>query len=206
MRFKTLALSAVAVLGLAGLAGAAVAAIQNSHELTVQLPDGTTAHIRYFGDVPPQVQVEAPTPFAPAAWPGSAAGVLDPGFPALDGVMAQMDREAALMRAQAQELMRTAPNGDGLMRAEFGQLPPGVSGYSYVSTVSSRGACTRTVEYRSTGDGHPQVVSRTSGDCGAGKAPSGVPSGAPSGAPSRTTSADAGPALRLTNAAYHPAS
>lgn len=201
MRLKTkLALAACAALGLAGLAGAAAAAIQNSHVLTVRLPDGSTARILYFGDVPPQVRVEPAQGLAPAAWPGSAASVLDPDFPAMDGVMAEMDRQAEVMRAQAQQLMRAAPNGDGFVRADFGQLPPGVTGYSYVSTVSSQGACTRTVEYRSTGDGHPQVVSKTSGDC------SGAAAKTPPVAPSSAAAAGGQAAPRLTSITYQPAS
>jgi hypothetical protein len=197
MRLKKFAIGAAAALGLAGLAGVAVAAaIQNSHVITVQLPDGSTAHIRYFGDTPPEVRLETGQPYAPAAWPGSMTGFLDPGFPALDQAMAEMDRQAALMRAQAQRLMTAAPSGDGLMRADAGPLPAGVTGYSFVSTISPRGACTRTVEYRSTGDGRPQVISKTSGDCGAGNAPSGA--GAP---PARGQ-----PAQRLTSVVYHPAS
>ena len=196
MRLRKFALGAVAALGLAGLAGAAVAAIQNSHELTIKLPDGSTAHILYFGDTPPQVRVEPGAPFAPAAWPGGAVDGFDPGFPA-DRIMAEMDRQADLMLAQAQRLTSAAPGGDGLVRADLGRLPPGVTGYSYVSTVSTRGACTRSVEYRSTGEGRPQVISKTSGDCGTGKAPSGATSGA--------VSAGGQHAPRLTSVAYQPA-
>jgi hypothetical protein len=210
MRLKTLALGAAAVLGVAGLTGAAVAATQNSprnspqnsHVLTVRLPDGGVAHILYFGDTPPQVRLEAAKPFAAAAGPGSIADLFDPGLPAVDSVMAQMDRQADLMFAQAQRMMSAAPSGQGLQRADFGQLPPGATGYSVVSTLSSNGACTREVEYRSTGNGAPQVTSRTSGNCGAANAPS----AAPNAAPSRTTSAAGQAPLRLMSVAYHPAS
>lgn len=181
MRLKKLAFATAASLGLAALAGAAAAAvIQNSHVLTVQLPDGGIAHIRYFGDTPPQVRVEPAQALAPAAWPGAMIGLFDPAFPALDRAMAQMDRQADLMFAQAQHLTSATP---------------GATGYSYVSTVSSNGACTRSVEYRSIGKGPPQVISKTSGDCGA-------PAKAASAA---TTSAAAQPAPHLTRAAYHTA-
>ena len=204
MRLKTLALGAAAVLGAAGLTGAAAAATQNSHVLTVQLPDGGVAHILYFGDTPPQVRLQSAQPFAPAAWPGGVAGLFDPGLPAVDSVMAQMDRQADLMFAQAQQMMSAAPSGQGLQRADFGRLPAGATGYSVVSTISTQGTCTRAVEYRSTGNGPPQVTSRTSGDCGAANA---APA-APNAAPSRTAAASvAGPApLRLMSVAYHPAS
>lgn len=198
MRLNKVALGACAVLALAGLAGAAAAAvIQNSHVLTVQLPDGSTAHIRYFGDTPPQVRVDPAQGFSPADWPGPI-GLIDPAFPAVDRAMAEMDRQADLMFAQAQRMASAAPAGrDGLVRADFGQLPPGATGYSFISTVSSNGACTRSVEYRSTGKGQPQVISKTSGDCGPAKAPAPTPSAA--------SSASAKPALHLTSAAYHTA-
>jgi hypothetical protein len=205
MRLKTLALGAAAVLGAVGLTGAAAAATQNSHVLTVQLPDGAVAHILYFGDTPPQVRLSAAQPLAAAAGPGSIAGLFDPGLPAVDSVMAQMDRQADLMFAQAQRMMSAAPSGQGLQRADFGRLPAGATGYSYVSTLSTNGACTRELEYRSTGNGAPQVTSRTSGNCGAANA---APNAAPSAASSRTAAASAaGPApLRLMSVAYHPAS
>ena len=50
MRFKNLTLATAAVVGALGLAGVAAAAIHNSHVMTVELPDGATARIRYFGD------------------------------------------------------------------------------------------------------------------------------------------------------------
>lgn len=199
MRLKKLAFTTAASLGLATLAGAAAAAvIQNSHVLTVQLPDGGTAHIRYFGDTPPQVRVEPAEALAPAAWPGSMIGLFDPAFPALDRAMAQMDRQADLMFAQAQHMTgaTATPDANGLMRADFGRLPPGATGYSYVSTFTSNGACTRSVEYRSTGKGPPQVISKTSGDCGAP---------AKAAASAATTSAAAQPAPHLTRTAYHTA-
>jgi hypothetical protein len=215
MRLKTLALGAAAALGLAGLAAAAAAATQNSsqnrpenspenrHVLTVQSPDGAVVHILYFGDTPPQVQLQAAQPFASAGWPGGGASLFDPGLPAVDQVMAQMDRQADLMLAQAERMMRAAPSGQGLQRAGLGKATPGVTGYAYVSTVSTRGACTRTVEYRSTGNGRPQVTSRTSGDCGAANAQSNVASSAPSNVASRA--AAGGQPLRLMSVAYRPA-
>lgn len=66
MRFKKLALVAAAVVGAAGLTGVAAAAILNSHVMRIQLPDGATAQIRYFGDTPPEVRVEPAA--VPLAW------------------------------------------------------------------------------------------------------------------------------------------
>jgi hypothetical protein len=206
MRLKKTALCAAAALGLAGLAGAAAAAVvQNSHELTIKLPDGGTAHIWYFGDTPPQVRIEPGQPFAPAAWPGGLTGAVDPGFPA-DRIMAEMDRQTDLMLAEAQRLMSAAPGGEPLVRSDLGRLPSRVTGYSVVSTLSSRGACMRSIEYRSTGDGRPQVIRKTSGECGAGNAPSGATSKPASGTTSAAASAGGHTAPRLTSIAYRPGS
>jgi hypothetical protein len=82
---------------------------------------------------------------------------------------AAMDRKAAALLRQASQLQEMSlGNVDGFQRADLGRLPPGVRGYSMVSTVSGAGLCTRSVEYRSFGAGEPpKVVTRTSGNCGA---------------------------------------
>jgi hypothetical protein len=212
MRLEKLALGAAAVLGAVGLTGAAAAAtqntsqntLQNGHVLTVQLPGGGAAHILYFGDTPPRVRLEpagavSPAGFSPAGWPGPMAGLFDPAFPAVDQVMAEMDHRADLMLAQARQMMSPAPGGDGLMHADFSHLPPGVRGYSMVSTMSSQGGCMRTVEYRSTGNGPAQVTRKTSGNCAAESAPIRAASAIPAAA------AAGQPPLRLTSVSYRPA-
>lgn len=190
MRFKNLALAAAAVVGAAGLTGVAAAAIQNSHTITIQLPDGATAHIRYFGDTPPEVRVEPMAGFAPLSWGGPDIGLADPAFTQLRQAIAEMNRQADLMLAESQDLLDAAPQPSGLQHANLGNLPPGVTGYSVVSTLTPKGVCSRSVEYRSSADGRPQVVTRTSGDCGDESAASGL-------APSNKTNAP-----RLTSVAY----
>jgi hypothetical protein len=192
MHLKKLALAAAAVVGAAGLTGAAAAAIQNSHVLTVQLPDGATARIRYFGDTPPEVRVEPATGFAPLAWSDPVAGFADPDFAAFRQAMAEMGRQADLMLAESANLMNAASQPPGLMQADLGRLPPGATGYSVVSTLTPKGVCSQSVEYRATGQGAPQVIRRTSGDCGQAPATPGL-------------SPQAQSAPRLTSVAYRPA-
>jgi len=63
---KTLLMTAVAAAALTGLAMAAAPAI---HDLTVDVPGGGLAHIRYSGDVPPQVNfVRVPQTALPAGF------------------------------------------------------------------------------------------------------------------------------------------
>jgi hypothetical protein len=194
MRLKKLALAAAAVVGAAGLTGVAAAAIQNSHVMTVQLPDGATAHIRYFGDTPPEVRVEPTAGFAPLAWAGPAIGFAGPDFASLRQAIAEMDRQADLMLAESQDFLAASPQASGLLQADLGKLPPGTTGYSVVSTLTPKGICSRSVEYRARGDGQPQVITRTSGDCGDGPAASGL-------APTHRSDAP-----RLTSVVYRPAS
>lgn len=131
----------------------------------VQLPDGATARIRYFGDTLPEVRVE-PSGFAPLAWSDSASGFLEPSLFGLQQALAEMDREADLMLAQTERLTSAAPPAPGLMAADLSRPPPGASAYTVVSWFTPHGVCSRSVEYRVGGDGRPQVVTRTSGACG----------------------------------------
>jgi hypothetical protein len=124
------------------------------HVLTVQLPGGGVEQIQYTGNVPPHV-VLVPTQTV-AAVPMFAA---DP-FAALQRISAMMDQHAAAMLRQVQA-MSAAPMG--MMPG----LPPGASGYSFVSTMSGHGVCARSVQITYTGgNATPKMVSSTSGDCG----------------------------------------
>jgi hypothetical protein len=192
MRLKKLALAAAAVAGAVGLTSVAAAAIQNSHVMTVQLPDGATARIRYFGDTPPEVRVEPVAALAPLAWPGPGIGFADPEFASLRQAIADIDRQADLMLAESQHLLDGRLQAPGLLQADLSKLPPGATGYSVVSTLTPKGVCSRSVEDRASGDGRPQVITRTSGDCGGGSPATGL-------APSIQTDAP-----RLTSVAYHP--
>jgi hypothetical protein len=162
-----------AALAACGVAGAAAAAIQHSHVVTIRLPHGTQEQIPYLGDTPPEVRLQpAWAPFA-TAFPSADALAFDAPFVALPRVSAEMDREAAALMQQARSLPIPLSDGAGLTRIDLGKLPPGVTGYSVVSTVSGGKVCTRTTEYgRPDRSGRPRALTRVSGDCNASAAPS----------------------------------
>ena len=155
----------VAAIALVGVAGWAAAEINNTHVLDVRLPDGGVAHIRYVGDTPPTVNfASAPTPlsiFAPAS---EVFGPASP-FAAMERISEVMDRQAdALLRDG--NVSGLTSGGPGLTQVDLGKLPPGAQGFSMVSTLTGGGVCTRSVQYRSPGDGKPpQIETRTSGAC-----------------------------------------
>ena len=159
-------LAGAAAIALVGVAGWAAAEIKNAHALDVRLPDGSLAHIRYVGDTPPTVSF-APAPpalsiLSPASDPFGAGSP----FAALEQITQAMDRQAEAMLREASAQPRLAFTGPDLMQVDIGKLPPGAQGFSMVSTMSGNGVCTRSVQYRSLGDGKPpQVVTRTSGSC-----------------------------------------
>jgi hypothetical protein len=78
----------------------------------------------------------------------------------MDRVAAEMDREADAMFREAATPMPTVP------------LAPGAQGYSFVSSFSGSGVCSRSVEIIADGHGdRPRVLTRTTGDCGASPQP-----------------------------------
>jgi hypothetical protein len=189
----------IAGVAAAVVAGVATAAALNTHSLTVRLPGGGIERIVYTGNVAPRVEV-APTAAVPIVWAG-APGFDDTAFAAMDRISAQMDREMAAMLGQAGPLESGAMAGAGpLTFASTGGLPAGGQSFSFVSTVSGQGVCSRSVEITSAGDGRqPRVVSRSSGNCGT------------SAAPPVSQSVDRAPAptsagARLTQAIFHPRS
>jgi hypothetical protein len=167
---------------LAGLAAAAAAgsvafalARDNTHTMTVALPDGSTARIEYAGDTPPKVTIE-PLPFhddlGPAwSFPWHAA-VAD-----FDRIWAAMDREIARLNALARRAGPRAVAGLGARTGVAGEppgiapgsLPPGSWSYSFVSTTRDGRTCNRWTEVKRPADGgKPRVVTRSSGDCAPG--------------------------------------
>lgn len=176
MRFvKTAIIAGVAS---AAIAGAAFAAHDKSRMMLVALPDGSVEHIRYSGDVAPQIVV---LPAAAPAPPALFDAAFDP-----DSAFAEMDRMTAAMEAHAQAMMRQAammqaqmPAGDGkgiVMTNAQGQ-PVGVMHYSFVSSSTDANGCTQTIRYSSDGsDGatsadQPRVIRTSAGNCSAEAAP-----------------------------------
>jgi hypothetical protein len=65
--FRTALLAGAAAIAVAGLSGVAAARDLNTHVMTVEVPGGGVAEIRYTGDLPPQV-VFSPAPTALGAF------------------------------------------------------------------------------------------------------------------------------------------
>jgi hypothetical protein len=193
---RTLLVVGVAALAIAGVATAAAI---NTHTLTVRLPDGGVERIIYTGNVAPRVEVAPPVAATSGAWQ-SAAVFDDPAFAAMDQISAQMDREMAAMIGQADTLgSRTLAGSGPLTIASTGDLPAGAQSFSFVSTSSGGGVCSRSVEITSAGEGQkPRVVSQSFGHCGASAAPTMSRSleTAPAGTPRSG---------QLFRASYHPA-
>src|SRR6516225_6638787 len=126
--FRTALVAGAAVIAVAGISGVAAARDLKTHVMTVQLPGGGVAEIRYTGDLPPQV-VLSPAPTAL----GAVCGPASP-FATRDRISAAMDREAASLMRQA-EMLANAPGlaPDLPIEMDRGKLPPGTQSYSMVS-------------------------------------------------------------------------
>lgn len=194
---RTVLLASIAAVALTGGAGSALAKDSAVHTMTVQLPDGGTAHIHYTGNVPPAVMFtagpavnEIPVAQVPvaqvpvaqipvASFPDPASLFFGPSAPfaPLQQISAAMDQQMLAMMHAANAMMPPlagpsamptwSPNG--VLDAGLPAIPPGAAHISVISTMSSNGnACTRTMEItRTNGNQRPQVVSHTSGNCDA---------------------------------------
>ena len=150
------------------IAGSAAAESLPAHTMTIQLPDGSIEEIHYTGDTAPQIDVVPAISAIAAPSPFWAFGPNSP-FAAMEQISAAMDRETAALLQETQTLAATQfPGFDGLIQVDRRNLPPGAQSYSFVATLSPGGVCTRSVEITSTVAGaKPQIVSRSSGNCGA---------------------------------------
>ncbi|HLI21678.1 MAG TPA: hypothetical protein VKV32_11200 [Stellaceae bacterium] len=175
---------------LAGVAAVALAGTAFAHTMTVRLPGGATEYIQYSGDVPPQVSFGT-TPIA--SNPDWDFGPSSP-FALMQQISAQMDREAAAMMNEMDQLQSAAfgslANPGETMQAAMTNLPPGAQSYSFVSTLSPSGVCSQSVQITSRGPGQkPQIVTHSSGNCGAmgvgGPTNAATPDEAPATAPAQ---------------------
>jgi hypothetical protein len=184
MRFMRPMLLASLATALAGVTAVAAAERQPVHVLTVSLPDGSVEHIRYTGDVAPRIVIGAGD--AATALSGSPAGLFDSAFgpdsafAAFDRIAAEMDRQAATMLQQAMTAAPSDTSGPAMLTpaalASLARAPAGATSYSFVSSSSGAGTCSRSVEVTSLGDGKaPQVIRKASGDCGGGAKASPAP-------------------------------
>jgi hypothetical protein len=148
-----------------GLCGIALAQSPQVHVMSVALPGGGVAQIRYVGSVAPQIYVsDAPTM--------TLSAMLGAGSP-----FAELDRISAAMDSQADQLLRqaaamAAAGPAQLNPTAIGALPAGAQEYQFVSTINGDNFCSRSVEITSQGNGAaPRVVTHTSGNCAAAPAP-----------------------------------
>jgi hypothetical protein len=159
-------LAGIACCALAGFSGPAFAKSPEFYVLTLRLPGGGVEHIRYTGDVPPTIVI-APEGASFAPMP-ALFGPNSP-FAVMDRISAEMDQEAASLVRQVESMAAAPmPEPGSLTEAAFGRLPPGVSGYSFVSTMSGSGVCMESTRITYSGSGAPKIVSSRSGDCGPG--------------------------------------
>ncbi len=175
MRFSLRSmLTGTAAILAAGVVTPAMAGDGQVHVLTLQMPGGGVEQIEYTGEVAPQV-VFVPTSRMVAV----PMMDVDP-FATLSRISAMMDQQAAAMLREV----------ESLQGGMFPGLPRGASGYSFVSTMSGTGVCTRSVRITyNGGNAPPQMVSSSSGDCGSDhrqQVPSEVTVPVPSGPPSHS--------------------
>lgn len=178
---RTALIAGAAALGIAGLAGLALAAGPSVHEMTIRIPGGGLAQIEYTGNVAPKVMFSS-GPSLPFA---ADYGFRDSPFAELDRISAAMDRQMDEMLQQVrsmQPLMFSGPLNQAVLR----NMPAGASSYSFVSTMSGNGFCSRSVQIIASPDGgKPKVVSHSSGNCGADPGAT-MPSTTSADAPSNT--------------------
>ncbi|HEY1798249.1 MAG TPA: hypothetical protein VGG57_19195 [Stellaceae bacterium] len=152
-------LAGIAAVALAGFSGWAHAQSAQIHTMTVRLPGGGIEQIEYTGNTPPQVSVST----------GPAALAATPTLFGPDSLFARMDRISAEMDRQATALFRQtaalANNPNLLTQANLASMPAGSQSYTFVSTASPGGMCEQSVQVTATGNGPPQVVRHTSGNC-----------------------------------------
>src|SRR5581483_12488472 len=160
----------LAIVATVALAGAAIAAeAQHVHILNIALPDGSVEHIRYTGDVAPQV-VLLPAEAMPASL---FAADFDAPFTALDRITAELEAQSNAMLREAALLARQPASAGGqLDNAVLAKLPVGTVSYSFVSMSGNNGVtCSQSWQVTSLGPNQkPKVVAQRSGDCGDAKA------------------------------------
>lgn len=190
---RTIVLAGAAIAGLTGLALAAAPAV---HEMTVQIPGGGIAHVRYTGDVAPKIAFVQGTanPTAVNFW-----GAQSP-FAELDRISALMDRQMAQMMYQAR-LMQMQVSRDPLYNATLKDMPAGGSDYTFVSSLTGGNFCMRSTQITaSPNGGAPKIVTKTSGNCGS------APGATSTAAPQENAPASVPGLQTITYKTAHPAS
>lgn len=159
-------LSRFSAVGLAALVacGAAVAAEPEKRVMDVPLPDGSTAHIEYYGDIAPKVTIDPAPAFGfPGSWMSGPIARL----PNIDRIIERMNRQRSAILQQMRRIPRhrAGPGATAHVASQNG-LPQGTSSVSVVSVTNGGATCTRTTRVTSQGAGKPpKVVTKVSGNC-----------------------------------------
>ena len=162
LKYRTAVLASAAALCV--VAGATALAMDQSHVMKIDLPDGSIARIDYQGNVAPQVRVEPAVQFMPAAFVDPFEPV---SFDAFGAIAADMTRQAETMVRQMDLLQREAMASDRTVRPTvLANLPAGQVSYRYVSTDDGKSVCTQTWQMTSQGDHRPPTITSASyGNC-----------------------------------------
>ncbi|MEE4454619.1 hypothetical protein [Novosphingobium resinovorum] len=167
-RKYVLGAAALALLG----AGAAEAASSRLHTMAVDAPDGSVVHVRYSGDIAPQVKI------VPAEAADAADAMADP-FARMERISAMMDAQmhammqrAAMLQQQTAQMQQqaVASGANGSSAPGFtvaGDMPQGMH-VTYYSSSTDASGCTRSTSYSSDGSGAaPKVTQAASDGCDA---------------------------------------
>lgn len=157
--FRDFLLAGIAAVAVAGFSGWASAQTPQLHTMTVRLPGGGVEQIEYTGNTPPLISVST-GPATVAAMPA----LFGPGslFAQMDRISAEMDRQAAALFRGTDAL---ANNPNLFTGTDLADMPAGSHSYTFVSTASPSGVCEESMQITATGNGPPQVVRHTSGNC-----------------------------------------
>jgi hypothetical protein len=161
---RLMAKAALAGIGAMALAGGAFAADKAVHTMKVAAPDGSVAQVQYVGDQAPRVEF---VPVNQVAMP-MADDPMFADFANIDRVFAAMEQQhQAIMRQMAAMERQTPVAADGRIdEAALKDMPAGSVHYSFVSTTSGSGTCTKSFTMTSYGESQqPKVEQHSSGDC-----------------------------------------
>ena len=168
-----LMIGAAATVAAAILAGPVLARDLHMHEMTMRLPDGGVAHIRYAGNTPPQVSFDdfalRNTGFSGALPADPFTGPFADPFADMERISAAMDRQAAqMMRLANADFSAASPQA---LEARLGELPRGAAGYSVYSVTSGGKTCTERMAFGYDSHGKPVVQKASAGNCAVVSAP-----------------------------------
>jgi hypothetical protein len=122
--------------------------------MTVRLPSGGLAEIRYVGNVPPEV-VFLPSAAAYDWMPAASVFGRESPFAVFERISAEMDRQAAAMFRYAAAVVDQTRDGQS---------------YTYAATIPT-GGCMQGVRITQIGGAAPRVERYSAGNCGMASGP-----------------------------------